>query len=948
MAKYFYLFLIIIISTKVFAGSIKGTVNDAEKNIPLSGVIVSLTGTDKGIVTDLDGKYEISGIPAGNYEIVFSFVTYVTFKQNVTFTDGQEIIMNRSLMPENTELKDLTVKAGKITNTENSVITEIKNSNTIVSGISAAQISKTLDRNAADVVKRIPGVTIQDDRFIVIRGLPDRYNTVWLNDASTPSSESDKKAFSFDIIPAGLIDRVLIYKAPSPELPGDFAGGMVKVYSTCMTDKNQLTISIQTSSREFSTGTTFNYNKASKTDWLGYDDGSRSIPKGVPDYISSKAPDYKTNIAAWSKAFGNDWIVNTTKTSPDMRLSIALSNVLQLKKIKIGNTLGMVYANTYTNTRIHRQDWDSVSRDYNYNDLKSVNNVSVGAMDNVGISVGNSKIEFKNLYNQIGTSSLTVRNTIKDTGAATNPDERSYAMGYESRATYATQLLGNHKNKKDTRKYTWGIGYTDLFKNQPDLRRIKYTKQQSQPDSIFKAQVASSVDILNGGGRYYSSLYEHTYSFNHQFTQKVKVNDDFTFDVNAGNYLEYKDRSYKIRQLGYTINPGGITAPLLRLPIDKIFTDTNVGGTNKFKIGETTNKYDKYNGQNELIASFVSLKVPVGGHITVFGGARYEYNVQSIQAFVNLDSIAPKIITKFLLPSVNAAYNFSDKSLVRLAYGKTLNRPEFREWAPIYYYDFDELAGNKGSLFKTTVSRNQSGNIGDTLKVAEIQNYDMRYELYPSAGEMIQVGGFYKSFKNPIQRVVLPGSGSDSRAFSFINADKAYCYGVELDARKSMAWADHAFGTNFFKDFALVGNLSLAWSQLTIDTAHVIGALPHSGIQGQSPYIINGGVYYQNIEKRFQGSLLYNVFGPRMNAVGTTNAGGESIGEMPFQSFDFTLSKLFFRYFILSGGVQNMLNSRVLFMKDANRDNKFDSKNDRDYKDYYPGRYYSLGIKLKF
>lgn len=85
-----------------------------------------------------------------------------------------------------------------------------------------------------------------------------------------------------------------------------------------------------------------------------------------------------------------------------------------------------------------------------------------------------------------------------------------------------------------------------------------------------------------------------------------------------------------------------------------------------------------------------------------------------------------------------------------------------------------------------------------------------------------------------------------------------------------------------------------------------------------------------------------------MNAVGTTNAGGESIGEMPFQSFDFTLSKLFFRYFILSGGVQNMLNSRVLFMKDANRDNKFDSKNDRDYKDYYPGRYYSLGIKLKF
>jgi hypothetical protein len=948
MSKYFYAFLFVFISAKVIAGTIKGTVTDTKNKSPLTGVVVSITGSSLGAVTDLDGKYKITGISAGNHEIVFSYTSYAASKQNITVTEGQDIILDREMMPEILELKDHTVKAGKITNTENAVINEIKNSNTIVSGTSAAQISKTLDRNAADVVKRIPGVTVQDDRFIVIRGLPDRYNSVWLNDASTPSSESDKKAFSFDIIPAGLIDRVLIYKTPSPELPGDFAGGMVKVYTTSLAEKNQLTISLQTSSREFSTGTTFNYNKPSKTDIYGHDDGSRGIPKDIPGYISSKNPEYKSKISEWSKAFGNDWMINTKTTSPDARLSLALSNVVKLKKIKIGNTLGLAYANTYTNTRIHRQDWDSASRDYDYTDLRSVNNVNVGLMDNVGVSIGNSKIEFKNLYNQIGTSSLTVRNTIKDTGAATNPDERSYAMGYESRATYAAQLEGTHKNDEGTRKYTWALGYTDLFKNQPDLRRIKYTKQQSQADSMFKAQVAGTVDILNGGGRYYSALYEHTYSFNHQLTQNIKLTDKFNFDVNVGNYLEYKSRSFSVRQLGYIIKPGPTAIKLTHLPINKIFADTNVGGSSNFNMGETTNIYDKYDGQNELIASFVSVKMPVGDRFTLLGGTRYEYNIQSINAFVNQDTISPRITTKFLLPSANAAYNFSDKSLVRVAYGKTLNRPEFREWAPIFYYDFDELVANKGSLFKTTVSRSKSADVGDTLKVAQIHNYDVRYEFYPSAGEMIQVGGFYKSFTDPIQRVVLPGSGSDSRALSYINADKAFCYGLELDIRKNLGWIDENTGTNLFKDFTFVGNFSLAWSQLTIDTAKVKGALPQSGIQGQSPYIANAGVYYQSAQNGFQGSLLYNVFGARMYAVGTRDAGGESIGELPFQSFDFTLSKLLHKHYVLNIGIQNMLNSRVSFVKDINKDNKFDSKNDRDYKSYYPGRYYSIGVKIKF
>lgn len=943
MHKFLTTILLAILSLNALAGSIKGSVTDSKNNTPLTGVVVALTGTSMGTVSDIDGKYELNGISKGTYELVFQYATYTTYKQSITITGNEELVIDMKLIPENNELKDHVVKSGKVTNTENSVINEIKTSATIVSGTSASQISKSLDRNAADVVKRIPGVTVQDDRFIVVRGLPERYNSVWLNEASTPSSEADKKAFSFDIIPAGLIDRVLVFKTPSPELPGDFAGGMVKVYTTSLADKNQLTVSLSTSSREFSTGTNFNYNAPSPTDKFGYDDGGRSLPSSIPAKIVNTDPNYKANIGSWSKAFSNDWAVKNKTASPDARFSLALSNVWKLKNIKIGNTLGLAYSNTLTNIISHRQDWIDSARDYNYNDQKSTNNVSAGLMDNIGVAIGNTKIEFKNLYNQIGTSSLTVRNTVPDSTNITQPIERAYAMGYESRATYATQLTGSHKNNKDTRKYNWTLGYTDLFRNQPDLKRIKYVEGA---DSVYKAQISNNTDPVNGGGRYYATLYEKTYSFNHQFTQKVKINDNFSFDVSAGNYLEYKERNNKIRQFSYIIRPGRIAQELTKLPINQIFQDS-IGGTNTFKISEGTNDYDEYTGKNKLIASFVSFKIPVTKQFTIFGGARYEFNTQSINTSVNYNPINLDVETKFLLPSVNASYNFTDKSLVRAAYGKTLNRPEFREWAPIFFYDFDELAGNKGSLFPTTVTKNI--NVGDTLKVAEIQNFDLRYELYPSSGELVQVGAFYKSFTNPIQRIIIPGSSSgDSRAYTFINANEAYCYGVELDMRKNLGIVDNQLGTDFFKDFTLVGNLSLAKSEMKIDTTRVKAGIPKSTIQGQSQYVVNAGIYYQSLQNGFQGSLLYNVFGSRLYALGTNDVGGESIGELPFQSLDFTVSKTFHKHYILTFGVQNLLGSRVSFVKDTNRDNEFDSKNDRDYRSYYPGRYYSLGLKIKF
>ena len=931
-------------SISTFAGTISGTVTDAKDGSALSGVVVTIKNSSLGAQTDSAGHYLIKDVADGTYQVVVAYVTYKQQMQTVTVTG--DATLDIRLEGEGQHLSNVNVRSSRVTRTEVAVLSEIRKSNSIVSGIGAAQIAKTMDRNAADVVKRIPGVTIQDDRFITIRGLADRYNTVWLNDAGAPSSEVDKKAFSFDLIPSGLIDRILIFKTPSPELPGDFAGGMVKIYTSSLPAKTEYTLGVQGSYRSGSTGSTFNYTPGGSTDWLGYDNGSRNIPAGTPAYFSKT----DSNISAITKAFGNKWIIRQKTQAPDLRVSFSAANVFNAGSSKIGNTLGVSYANTATNYNIRRSDWDTSGQEgYRYNDQQSINKVNLAVMDNLAFVNGNNKIEFRNLYNEIGQTTTVLRVNVPDSAVTQATNQKAYLIGYENRKTYTSQLSGTHHNTAGTTRYNWTLGYTDLVRNQPDLRRITYAQSSKISDSgAYKAEIPpGSPDLINGGGRYFAYLHERVYSFNHQFSQTIKVGRAYSFDVSAGNYLEYKKRTFDAREFGYTIKNQYdsvhqlVNGGLSFLPLDQIFADQNVGGTYNFRMEDGTSFYDHYNASNTLIASFLSLNLPVGKRIKVVGGARYEYNRQHIKGYQSLDTLEPITITKFLLPSINVTYNISAKHLLRLAYGETLNRPEFREAAPAYFYDFDLRAGITGALFSHSFDEK-----GDTLGVARIQNVDARWEWYPTAGEVIQVGAYYKTFKNPIQLIIVPGSGVDSKAFTYVNGISAKVGGVEIDVRKNLLFLDNSLGTKFFNGLTLVGNASISRSQLIMDPVRVKDVIAKGPLQNQSNYVVNAGLYYQTDTTGWQGSLLYNVYSPRLYAVGTVD--NPSIGELAFHSLDFSLSKTIARHYIINVGVQNLLNQQVRFVEDINIDSKFDSKIDKPYNTWTPGRYFTLGVKIRF
>jgi len=277
-----------------------------------------------------------------------------------------------------------------------------------------------------------------------------------------------------------------------------------------------------------------------------------------------------------------------------------------------------------------------------------------------------------------------------------------------------------------------------------------------------------------------------------------------------------------------------------------------------------------------------------------------------------------------VLPSLNLTYNFSEKSLLRLAYGKTLNRPEFRELAPFSFYDFVN-------------NRTVSGN--PTLKNADVQNFDFRYEFYPTPSELISIAAFYKDFTNPIEVVFASGANP---ILNFSNAKSAYSTGIEAELRKNLSPEKP---NSLLGKTSLVFNGTYIYSRVKLDEAVAKDQSDNRPLQGQSPYIVNAGVNYNDPQKGLQVNFNYNVIGKRIFAVGN-NFGSPYPDwyEMPRNVIDFNFSKQLTKSIMLKGGITDILNQGNTILQDGNQDQVFSRNQDQIIQNYAPGRVASLGL----
>ncbi|HOI50541.1 MAG TPA: TonB-dependent receptor plug domain-containing protein, partial [Prolixibacteraceae bacterium] len=393
---------------------------------------------------------------------------------------------------------EVQVVARKRTNTEMSLLSTLKTNNLIVSGISAQQISKSQDKDAAEVIRRVPGITITDGRFVVVRGLIERYNSVMLNNATAPSFEADKRAFSFDAIPSGLIDNILIYKSPAPELPADFAGAAIDVQTKNAADENSFELSY---GLKYSENATFNNNflqhEGSPTDWLGWDNGYRNIPAGVPStdlftklYNWQDLAAYQSGTAELtriSNLFKNNW--TTFRKTPffDQNASATLLRRFTLGKISVGNVtsfswnLGSEYLEI---VRREYQDYDAerkvLHKDFDFDDARSKQTAKMGLIHNWNFIYGkNQKLEFRNFLNQTGVHATSVRDGVNYYNVETL---RLFDLKFESRFVYSGQLAGEQLFANDRTRLNWMAGYAFTNRKQPDNRRLTWVQNLDPAD----------------------------------------------------------------------------------------------------------------------------------------------------------------------------------------------------------------------------------------------------------------------------------------------------------------------------------------------------------------------------------------------------------------------------------------------------------------------------------
>lgn len=936
-------------------GIIAGKIIDQKTGEELTGAQISLENTMLGAASDIEGNFQIKNILPGTYNILCRSLGYSPKRiEKVTVKAGEVTALNISMEePISKDIKEVVITATLDKEKSTTLLTIQKNSATLSDGVSAESIKKTPDRTTSDVLKRVSGASIQDNKFVIIRGLNDRYNAAYINGAPLPSSESDRKAFSFDIFPANLLDNLVVVKTATPDLPADFAGGIINITTKSIPDKNYNSFSISTG---FNSITTFQQGytyQGGKYDWLGFDDGKRALSTSMPSTLDMKKGTILDQVSA-TKYISNDWGLKAFQAMPNLSLQYTNAHTAKLGKMDFGSIVALTYNNTNTFNTSIRRDFDisgagaKAQQQFELSDKNYSNQVLAGLLANFSLRINeNNTIAFKNLLNVNTDDKVTQRTGIREYESSPQLLERSSARWFTENKLYTGQVSGDHLLATSKVKIHWIGSMSNINRTIPNLRRMMYTRPSvasdpSEGDPIFRASIPISGSTpTTGGNIFYSNNKENIYSFNTDAIIPMSFSKGkVTNDLKVGGGYQYRNRDFNVRQLGltqYKVVGGGINfdQDLLLLPEDQIFAAQNMGllanGKGGFKLEEQTKFNDSYKANSSLANGFIMFDTRIKSKLRLVYGARLESFKMALHTAEDDGSPIDTSFNKTdVLPSINIIYSITKFQNLRFSYSNTVSRPEYREIAPFGFYDFVTNFTTRGN---------------PSLRRALIYNFDARYEMFPGKGQIFSVSLFYKSFKDAIEQVTVANTTPE---INFANVDMAKNYGMELEVRLLMSTIFKAGETNkLLNSLTVYSNVALIKSDISV--VDVQGVLPEKRpLQGQSPFIINSGVQYSNDAKHFSAALSFNLIGRRIAIVG--NSIEPNVWENGRSIIDFQLAKTFLKNNNLEVKLnfKDGLAQKQIFYQDINMNKTFDSLNDNVISEVSNGRIVSLGASYKF
>ena len=834
----------------------------------------------------------------------------------------------------NVEGVTVTFKTNKESTTE--LVKLQRNSVTSVDGINAETFKRTPDSKVSDVFKRVSGISVVDNKFVVVRGLNARYNFALLNGLPLPSSESDKRSFSFDIFPSNMVDNLTVIKTASPDLPGEFAGGVIDINTSEPKNDNTQTIQIGGSYNTITTFKNFKTYDGSKTDFLGFGVESRELVD-IPTTIDFSTIT-KQDRSEFAKLMDYSWSTKNKLALPNPSIQYMLSRNVKLNKNKtLSYILTYNYQNNLSYNNIIRREFEEqvtgVIKKMELNDSVFTQSVLNSGMFNVTYRInGDNVIKFKNIYSVNSEDKVNVRNGVRELDSDPRQWEKSTNFWYTQNNFLTNQIIGTHTIKQN--KFNWNVGYSNVKRDIPNLRRVvyrKYSLNEDNPNEQYVAVIQQNGTIPTAAGNmFWSKSNEKIISAKYDLTLPLKEKNT----IKIGGWNQYRTKDFTSRNLGfsqYKPNGSSFNSNILLLPADEIFSVDNMGllsnGQGGFKLDEATKVDDSYNANSLLNAFYTMIDYKIGNW-RFAGGTRlesYTQNFNYVEFGSNLDKKIDTTVID-LLPSVNVIYNLNKKMKIRGSVSQTVSRPEFRELAPFNFYNF-------------ILDNITSGN--PYLKRTKITNCDIRYEFYPGDGQIISLSGFYKNFNDPIETINRTGTSGAPELY-FSNIQRAQSFGGELEYRFKLGFLSKVEDHKIWDHITLYSNVSLIKSIVNLQS--LIGSGGNRPLQGQSPYIVNTGLFYTNKKEDFNMTLSYNVIGPRIYIVG--NQQEPSVWENGRNVIDFQISKTFNKVDIRLN-VKDILAQKLLYFQDLNGNHKYDIGDNR-WQEISFGQTVSLSVRYKF
>lgn len=958
--------IILLTAIHLFAqdtGTLKGVVVDNNFGDGLFGVNVFIQGTTRGAATDINGEYTISGIERGFYTFTYSMIGFQ--KQvvtNVEIKPGETKQIDIILNTETYETEEVVISAKAVTNTEASLLAKRQKSAAVSDAISAEEISKSGSGNAASAMKKVTGASVVGGKYIYIRGLGERYSATMLNGAELPSADPDKKSFQLDLIPGNMLNNINTIKTFTPDKPGSFTGGLVDVTLKSYPENMSISLSSSVGYNTIATGNdNFILGNKGGNDYLGFDDGTRDLPGvleggdiDIPRTSTVNSTEEALYLDKISKSFNKIMAPASATANVNSSFSLSIGNSVSLdegKNHNIGYFGSLSWGQNYSmveNGDIGRyklvgalSDVTGLEAEFEGKDTKGSYNVDWGAIANVAYKnsdIGEIKLSYIRTQSakSTGRYMVGVRDRDRSSISSTVTFETRVISWIERRLDNY-HLEGEHQiSAFDNIKLDWKVSYALNTQDEPDQRYFFNVFRVNDDGSKTYAFDGANSQPLS---RYFRDLKETNFSAQLNLTYPLKIWSNHSAKFKSGIYTSNVGREYN--QIRFDYNTNRLNFGNYDGDIEVLFNDTGIidsvsrpnspsrwfGLTIDNEAVKDSTNY--FRGDSKILASYLMLELPITSRLRFIGGARIETTLMNSWT-LDPDDEKGSLNNTDILPSLNIIYALNENMNMRFAYTNTLARPTFRELAPYLSFEFvgDFLYVGNPNLKSTLIS-----------------NYDIRWEWFMNPGEIFALSGFYKDFTNPIESYIDPTFSDDNTLRSVKNVDEALVYGVEVELRKGLG-----FVSDDLQNFKLGSNFSLVGSVVDVPQEELDEKIFNGDpapnktrpFIGQSPYLFNLNLTYDNFETATSAGVFYTLFGDRLFLTGRHAT--PDVYERGYGTLDFKVTQRIFENFELALSAKNILDPEQIFS--YHLDNGVVDK-EFNYSAYNLGRIFSISISYK-